>query len=61
MGENWQVLSPEEKEPYEVQASAAKEKYHAEMAAYKMTDSYRGYMQYLAEFKAKNAANAGGG
>ncbi|KAL9123687.1 MAG: hypothetical protein Q9217_006907 [Psora testacea] len=59
VGESWQVLSAEEKEPYETQASAAKEKYHTEMAAYKMTDSYRDYMRYLAEFKAKNAGNAG--
>ena len=59
VGENWQVLSPEEKEPYESQASAAKEKYHTEMAAYKMTDSYREYQRYLADFKAKHATVAG--
>ena len=59
VGENWQVLLAEGKEPYESQASAAKEKYHAEMAKYKKTDAYKEYALYLAEFKAKNASNAG--
>lgn len=53
------MLSAEEKEPYESQASAAKEKYHAEMAKYKKTDAYKEYTQYLADFKAKNAINLG--
>lgn len=59
VGESWQVLLAEEKEPYESQASAAKEKYHAEMAKYKKTDAYKEYTQYLADFKAKNATNLG--
>ena len=59
VGESWQVLLAEEKEPYESQASAAKEKYHAEMAKYKKTDLYKEYAQYLADFKAKNATNPG--
>lgn len=60
VGESWQVLLAEEKEPYESQASAAKEKYHAEMAKYKKTDAYKEYTQYLADFKAKNATNLEG-
>ena len=59
VGESWQVLLAEEKEPYESQASAAKEKYHSEMAKYKKTDAYKEYTQYLADFKAKNATNSG--
>lgn len=53
------MLVPEGKEPYESQASAAKEKYHAEMAKYKKMDEYKEYCRYLADFKAKNASNAG--
>ena len=59
VGERWQDIPAEEKEPYESEASAAKEKYHAEMADYKTTKSYREYQQYLAEFKAKHASNSG--
>lgn len=59
VGERWQDILAEEKEPYESEASAAKEKYHIEMAEYKTTKSYREYQQYLAEFKAKHASNSG--
>lgn len=59
VGERWQDISAEEKEPYESQASTAKEKYHTEMADYKTTRSYRDYQQYLAEFKAKHSSNSG--
>lgn len=59
VGEYWQTLAPEEKIPFEMSAGAAKEKYHTEMAAYKMTGSYRLYMQYLAEFKVKHATTSG--
>ena len=59
VGERWQELPAKEKELYESEASAAKEKYHAEMASYKTTKSYREYQQYLAEFKAKHASNSG--
>ncbi|CAF9927833.1 MAG: hypothetical protein ALECFALPRED_003893 [Alectoria fallacina] len=60
VGERWQDIPAEEKEPYESEASVAKEKYHAEMADYKTTTSYREYQQYLAEFKAKHASNSEG-
>ena len=59
VGENWQVLSPEEKEPYERRASMAKERYHTEMAAYKLTEQYREYQRYLADFKNKHSTNSG--
>ncbi|KAL2046087.1 hypothetical protein N7G274_001534 [Stereocaulon virgatum] len=60
VGERWQQLSAEEKEPFELEASAAKEKYHADMAEYKTTRSYREYQQYLAEFKAKASSTSDG-
>ncbi|KFY09201.1 hypothetical protein V492_05571 [Pseudogymnoascus sp. VKM F-4246] len=53
VGENWQNLSPSEKEPYEQQAFSAKEKYTAELSEYRKTESYRLYSEYLIEFKAK--------
>ena len=59
VGERWQELPAEEKEPYESEASAAKEKYHGEMGDYKTTKAYREYQQYLAEFKVKHSSNSG--
>lgn len=59
VGESWQVLLAEEKEPYESQASTAKEKYQAEMIKYKKTDEYKEYSKYLADFKIKNASVSG--
>ena len=59
VGERWQDLTAEEREPFEIEASTAKEKYHAEMADYKTTRSYREYQQYLAEFKVKNSSTSG--
>lgn len=61
VGERWQALSPEEKEPYESHATAAKEKYNNEMVKYKTTENYKEYLQYLAEFKLKNPGPAGEG
>jgi hypothetical protein len=58
VGDRWQKLAPAEKEPYETQAAIAKEKYNVELAEYKKTDSYRDYMHYLAEFKAKHAGGS---
>lgn len=54
VGERWQALSAGEKEPFESQTAAAKEKYNAELASYKTTESYREYLRYLADFKLKN-------
>lgn len=55
VGENWQSLPPGEKEGYESQANAAKEKYHRDLVEYKKTPEYRKYAQYLQEFKEKQA------
>ena len=55
VGENWQNLSPSEKEPYEQQAFTAKERYNNELAEYKKTDNYKEYSQYLTEFKARQS------
>lgn len=55
VGENWQNLTPAEKEPYEQQAFSAKEKYNNELTEYKRTDSYKEYSLYLAEFKARHS------
>ena len=61
VGEKWQLLSPEEREPYESQAATSKEFYNAEMTRYKRTANYRNYAVYLAEFKARNhGAHTGG-
>lgn len=59
VGQRWQDLPIEEKEPYETEASDAKEKYHADMAEYKTTKSCIDYQQYLADFKAKNSSLLG--
>ena len=56
VGERWQLLAPEEKEPYESQAGSLKERYSADFAKYKRTSHYKEYIEYLADFKAKNAA-----
>lgn len=57
VGENWQSLTPQEKEPYETQAQQAKEAYNNHMAEYKKTPEYRQYNQYLQEFKLKHASS----
>jgi hypothetical protein len=55
VGENWQNLSPGEKEPYEQQAFSAKERYNSELTEYKKTDQYKEYSQYLIDFKSKRS------
>lgn len=60
VGEHWQGLPQAEKEPYERQAQAAKEKYNQDLAEYKKTPEYKRYTQYLQDFKAKHAANTQG-
>jgi len=55
VGENWQNLDPAEKETYESQANAAKERYHRDLAEYKKTPEYSRYSQYLHEFREKQA------
>lgn len=57
VGEYWQNLPPSEKEPYESQAFADKDKYNNALAEYKKTENYSNYQAYLAEFKAKQSSN----
>jgi len=60
VGENWQALSPNEKDPFEAQAFAAKEKYNSEMTEYKKTEGYKNYAEYLIEFKEKHPSQQQG-
>ncbi|KAB2568949.1 hypothetical protein DBV05_g12374 [Lasiodiplodia theobromae] len=54
VGERWQTLSPGAREACERQAAAAKRKYYAELAEYKITPEYAQYQEYLVEFRAKH-------
>lgn len=54
VGDKWQKLDPAEKERYEAQAAAAKDRYTLQLSAYKKTDAYKDYMNYLADFRAKH-------
>jgi hypothetical protein len=54
VGDRWQKLDPLGKEPFEAQASAAKERYNVQLAGYRKTEEYREYMAYLADFKLKH-------
>ena len=54
VGDRWQKLDPAGKEPFEAQANAAKERYNIQLSTYRKTDSYKEYMKYLSEFKAKH-------
>ncbi|KAK4186475.1 hypothetical protein QBC35DRAFT_453272 [Podospora australis] len=56
VGENWQNLNAAEKEPYELQAQAIKEKYLTDLLEYKKTPEYKKYTLYLQEFKAKHGS-----
>ena len=60
VGENWQNLSPTEKEPFETQAQTAKDRYNHNLATYKKTPEYKKYMVYLQDFKAKHAPHSHG-
>lgn len=53
VGENWQNLDQIERESYENQANAAKDKYRRRLAEYKKTPEHQRYAQYLQEFKEK--------
>ena len=55
VGENWQSLSQAEKEPFESQAQAIKDRYHSDLAEYKRTPEYKKYIAYLHDFKAKHS------
>lgn len=60
VGENWQGLTHEEKEPFERRAQTAKEKYIHDLAEYKKTDAYKEYLEYLQDFKAKHGNQSQG-
>jgi hypothetical protein len=60
VGEKWQVSSAEAREPYQRQANAGKEKYHAELAEYKKYPEYDAYQKYLEEFKAESITQYNG-
>lgn len=60
VGQNWQVLSAEEKASYESQAALAKQEYNRELGEYKKTESYRDHLKYLADFRAKHGGPAAG-
>lgn len=51
VGEHWQGVSSSEKEAYESQANAAKEKYHRDLVEYKKTPEYVKYALFLQDFK----------
>ncbi|KAH7170698.1 hypothetical protein EDB81DRAFT_176267 [Dactylonectria macrodidyma] len=55
VGENWQTLGAAEKEAYENRANTDKEKYHRDLIEYKKTPEYKKYIQYIHEFKDKQA------
>ncbi|PTB65366.1 hypothetical protein BBK36DRAFT_1122166 [Trichoderma citrinoviride] len=55
VGGNWQNLPLQEREYYEAQARADKERYYREMALYKQTPQYHEYMKYLQDFNEKQA------
>jgi HMG (high mobility group) box len=58
VGDRWQKLCPDDREPFEAQANATKERFSTELAQYKKTDFYCQYTQYIADFKAKHSGNA---
>lgn len=60
VGESWQSPEPTEKEAYESQANAARQKYHLDLAEYKKTTEYGTYENYLQDFKKKQAGHSQG-
>ncbi|KAI4285930.1 MAG: hypothetical protein L6R38_000295 [Xanthoria sp. 2 TBL-2021] len=60
VGERWQTLSPEGREPFEAKAASAKEGYLTELGRYKKTTRFKEHAVYLADFKAKHFSEADG-
>ncbi|MCJ1294732.1 hypothetical protein MMC34_006290 [Xylographa carneopallida] len=60
VGERWQALGAGQKDPFESQAASLKETYNAELAKYRRTSGYKTYLEYLIDFKAKNANPSSG-
>ncbi len=61
VGDRWQKLTSDDKEPFESLASAAKERFNVELSQYKKTISYKDYTHYIAEFKAKHSGSTSDG
>jgi hypothetical protein len=55
VGEHWQSLPLSEREVYEAQARASKDRYYREITIYKQTEEFRRYNLYLDEFNEKQA------
>jgi hypothetical protein len=54
VGDRWQKLNSQGREPYEEQAKTAEEHYNIQLSAYRQTDAFKNYSQYLTDFKAKH-------
>ena len=61
VGEKWQELSPNDKEPCEREARSLKGRYYSELAEYKKTSQYSAYQEYLQDFKAKHGPSSSQG
>ncbi|KAI1264107.1 hypothetical protein F5Y18DRAFT_436931 [Xylariaceae sp. FL1019] len=55
VGENWQNLNRDEKEPFERQANEAKERYNRDLSDYKKTAQFSKYNDYLHDFRKRQA------
>ena len=56
VGDRWQSLTPAEKDKWKQKAAIPWEKYKQDLAAYQKTEDFRKYEQYVANFKAAQAA-----
>lgn len=56
VGDRWQALPPAQKDEWKRKAAVPWEKYKQELAAYQTTEEFRRYEQYVASFKAAQAA-----
>ena len=55
MGKRWQALTPKERQRREDEARVVREQYRADVIAYKKTDEYRQYREYMERFNAEEA------
>lgn len=60
VGDRWQALPPAEKDKWKQKAAIPWEKYKQDLAAYQKTEDFRKYEQYVANFKAAQAAKKSG-
>jgi hypothetical protein len=54
VGERWQVLRPNIRDAFELEAATAKDKHLSELSKYKMSLQYTQYQKYLEDFKLKH-------